>query len=118
MGSSVTLAADSSLVNGYNKTFGDFFKTTGGMVIANVLAGIAAVLLVVLIVALIMKGMGRQNELVNRMTNSGKTIFFIVLAIFVLAGPKVTLPLLVKAADFIISGVGDGATGLLDTSSK
>ena len=111
MGSSIVLASD--LTNGYNKTFGAFFGTSGGAVIKTVLAALAAVLLVVLIVALIMKGMGRQNQLVLTMTDSGKKIFFILLAIFILAGPALTLPILVSAADKIINALGRGTNGLL-----
>ena len=54
MGSSIVLASD--LTNGYNRTFGAFFGTSGGAVIKTLMAAMAAILLVALIAALIMKG--------------------------------------------------------------
>lgn len=111
MGSTVILA--SGLTDGYDNTIGAFFGSGGGKVVANVMAGIAAVLLVVLIVALIMKALGRQNQLVQTMAPGAGRIVAILLAIFVLAGPVVTLPILVKVFDLIASGLGNAGTDLI-----
>ena len=111
MGSSIVLASD--LTNGYNRTFGAFFGTSSGAVIKTLMAAMAAILLVALIAALIMKGLGRQNQLVSAMTDSGKKIAIILLAVFILAGPVLTLPIIVGALDKISTGLGNGFNGLL-----
>ena len=77
------------------------------------MAAMAAILLVALIAALIMKGLGRQNQLVSAMTDSGKKIAIILLAVFILAGPVLTLPIIVGALDKISTGLGNGFNGLL-----
>lgn len=111
MGSTIVLASD--LTNGYNKTFGAFFSTSGGTIIKTLMAAMAAILVVALIVALFMKSFNRVNQLTNTLADSGKKVALVLLAVFILAGPVLTLPIIVKALDAISTGLGNGFNGLL-----
>lgn len=113
MGDAIVLAASGSgLEAGYNKFFGKIFDTPAGTVFKNVAIIIAIVLGLTLLAAWIMKGMGRQNQLVSRFAQTKTTIWCLV-AIVVLAGPTIMFPLGLKLLDMIINALGDFAPSLL-----
>lgn len=116
MGSQITIASDVNLVDSYNKSWGSFFSSGAGLAL-GVFMGVAAVtLLIALIIALIMKAWGRQNSFVANFAGGGVRIAVVLLIIFFLASPYVTLPLLLNLFQLIVNGLGNTATNLIQNA--
>lgn len=105
METTITLAG-SDLVGGYNKLTSGIWGSAAGTVIMAIFTAIAVVLALALIIAGIMKGLGRQNQLVQKFCPSIGRVLIILLAIFFFAGPAITIPALLKLIDWFVNAFG------------
>ena len=105
MGGTITLAG-SSLESTYHKMFDTILNSSAGTVLTNIGLAAAVLLALGLITGGICKALGRQNKLVQMFCpNIGRIL--IVLAVgFILAGPTVTIPAILKLIDWFVDAVG------------
>lgn len=105
MGGTITLAG-SSLESTYHKMFDTILNSSAGTVLTNIGLAAAVLLALGLIVGGICKALGRQNKLVQMFCpNIGRIL--IVLAVgFILAGPTVTIPAILKLIDWFVDAIG------------
>lgn len=105
MGGTITLAG-SSLESTYHKMFDTILNSSAGTVLTNIGLAAAVLLALGLIVGGICKAFGRQNKLVQMFCpNIGRIL--IVLAVgFILTGPTVTIPAILKLINWFADAIG------------
>jgi uncharacterized membrane protein len=105
MGGTITLAG-SSLESTYHKMFDTILSSSAGTVLTNIGLAAAVLLALGLIAGGICKALGRQNKLVQMFCpNIGRIL--VVLAVgFILAGPTITIPAILKLIDWFVDAVG------------
>lgn len=112
----ITIAAEANLVDAYNKSWGSFFSSGAGLAIGVFMSVAAVTLLILLIVALIMKAFGRQNGFVSMFAAGGVRIVIVLLVVFFLASPYVTLPILLNLFQLIVNGLGNTTSDLIQNA--
>lgn len=109
----VTLASDVPLVDSYHKLMDPILNSALGNLIINILAALAVILMIALVIGGICRALGKQNALVQLTCSSIGRVVIVILVIFILAGPKFTLPLLMKVVEWAANALGNGASDYL-----
>lgn len=105
MGGTITLAG-SSLESTYHKIFDTILNSSAGTVLTNIGLAAAVFLALGLIVGAICKALGRQNKLVQMFCPTIVRVLIILGVGFILAGPKITVPAILKLFDWFIDAFG------------
>lgn len=106
MGGTITLAG-SSLESTYHKMFDTILSSSAGTVLTNIGFAAAVLLALGLIVGGICKALGRQNNKVVQMFCPTIGRVLVVLAVgFILAGPTITIPAILKLIDWFVDAFG------------
>lgn len=105
MGGTITLAG-SSLESTYHKIFDTILDSSAGTVLTNIGLAAAVFLALGLIGGAICKALERQNKLVQMFCPTIVRVLIILGVEFILAGPKITVPAILKLLDWFINAFG------------
>lgn len=112
MGGTVTLAG-SSLENTYHRMFDTILSSSAGTVLTNIGLAAAVILALGLIAGGICKALGRQNKLVQMFCPTVGRVLIILAVGFILAGPTITIPGLLKMLDWFVDALGGSGKSYL-----
>lgn len=112
MGGTITLAG-SSLESTYHKMFDTILSSSAGTVLTNIGLAAAVILALGLIGGGICKALGRQNKLVQMFCPDVTRILIILIVGFILAGPTVTIPAILKLIDWFVDAFGGSGKSYL-----
>lgn len=112
MGGTVTLAG-SSMENTYHRMFDTILSSSAGTVLTNIGFAAAVILALGLIVGGICKALGRQNKLVQMFCPTIGRVLVILAVGFILAGPTVTIPAILKLLDWFVDALGGSGKSYL-----
>lgn len=112
MGGTVTLAG-SSLENTYHRMFDTILSSSAGTVLTNIGLAAAVILALGLIAGGICKALGRQNKLVQMFCPNIGRILIILAVGFILAGPTITIPAILKLLDWFVDAFGGSGKSYL-----
>lgn len=112
MGGTVTLAG-SSMENTYHRMFDTILSSSAGTVLTNIGLAAAVILALGLIGGGICKALGRQNKLVQMFCPTIGRVLVILAVGFILAGPTVTIPAILKLLDWFVDAFGDSGKSYL-----
>lgn len=112
MGGTVTLAG-SSMENTYHRMFDTILSSSAGTVLTNIGLAAAVILALGLIVGGICKALGRQNKLVQMFCPTIGRVLVILAVGFILAGPTVTIPAILKLFDWFADALGSSGKSYL-----
>ena len=112
MGGTVTLAG-SSMENTYHRMFDTILSSSAGTVLTNIGLAAAVILALGLIGGGICKALGRQNKLVQLFCPTIGRVLVILAVGFILAGPTVTIPAILKLLDWFVDAFGGSGKSYL-----
>ncbi|MDH7889202.1 hypothetical protein [Bifidobacterium catenulatum] len=112
MGGTVTLAG-SSMENTYHRMFDTILSSSAGTVLTNIGLAAAVILALGLIGGGICKALGRQNKLVQMFCPTIGRVLVILAVGFILAGPTVTIPAILKMLDWFVDALGGSGKSYL-----
>lgn len=112
MGGTVTLAG-SSLESTYHRMFDTILSSSAGTVLTNIGLAAAVILALGLIAGGICKSLGRQNKLVQMFCPNLGRVLIIFAVGFILAGPKITIPAILKLLDWCVDAFGSSGKSYL-----
>lgn len=112
MGGTVTLAG-SSLENTYHRMFDTILSSSAGTVLTNISLTAAVILALGLIAGGICKALGRQNKLVQMFCPTVGRVLVILAVGFILAGPIITIPAILKLLDWFVDAFGSSGKSYL-----
>lgn len=112
MGGTVTLAG-SSMENTYHRMFDTILSSSAGTVLINIGLAAAVILALGLIGGGICKALGRQNKLVQMFCPTIGRVLVILAVGFILAGPTVTIPAILKLLDWVVDAFGGSGKSYL-----
>lgn len=112
MGGTVTLAG-SSMENTYHRMFDTILSSSAGTVLTNIGFAAAVILALGLIGGGICKALGRQNKLVQMFCPTIGRVLVILAVGFILAGPTVTIPAILKLLDWFVDAFGGSGKSYL-----
>lgn len=112
MGGTVTLAG-SSMENTYHRMFDTILSSSAGTVLTNIGLAAAVILALGLIGGGICKALGRQNKLVQMFCPTIGRVLVIFAVGFILAGPTVTIPAILKMLDWFVDALGGSGKSYL-----
>lgn len=112
MGGTVTLAG-SSMENTYHRMFNTILSSSAGTVLTNIGLAAAVILALGLIGGGICKALGRQNKLVQMFCPTIGRVLVILAVGFILAGPTVTIPAILKLLDWFVDAFGGSGKSYL-----
>lgn len=112
MGGTVTLAG-SSMENTYHRMFDTILSSSAGTVLTNIGLAAAVILALGLIGGGICKALGRQNKLVQMFCPTIDRVLVILAVGFILAGPTVTIPAILKLLDWFVDAFGGSGKSYL-----
>mgnify|MGYP003181413662 CR=1 FL=1 len=112
MGGTVTLAG-SSMENTYHRMFDTILSSSAGTVLTNIGLAAAVILALGLIGGGICKALGRQNKLVQMFCPTIGRVLVILAVGFILAGPTVTIPAILKLLDWFVDALGGSGKSYL-----
>lgn len=105
MGGTITLA-ESSLESTYHKMFDTILSSSAGTVLTNIGLAAAVLLALGLIVGGICKALGRQNKVVQMFCPTIGRVLVVLAVGFILAGPTITIPAILKLIDWSVDAFG------------
>lgn len=112
MGGTITLAG-SSLESTYHKMFDTILSSSAGTVLTNIGLAAAVLLALGLIVGAICKALGRQNKAVQMFCPTIGRVLIIFAVGFILTGPKITIPAILKLLDWFVDALGGSGKSYL-----
>lgn len=112
MGGTVTLAG-SSMENTYHRMFDTILSSSAGTVLTNIGLAAAVILALGLIGGGICKALGRQNKLVQMFCPTIGRVLVILAVGFILTGPTVTIPAILKMLDWFVDALGGSGKSYL-----
>lgn len=112
MGGTVTLAG-SSMENTYHRMFDTILSSSAGTVLTNIGLAAAVILALGLIGGGICKALGRQNKLVQMFCPTIGRVLVILAVGFILAGPTVTIPAILRMLDWFVDALGGSGKSYL-----
>ena len=112
MGGTITLAG-SSLESTYHKMFDTILSSSAGTVLTNIGLAAAVLLALGLIVGAICKALGRQNKVVQMFCPTIGRVLIILAVGFILAGPTITIPAILKLLDWFVDALGGSGKSYL-----
>lgn len=112
MGGTVTLAG-SSMENTYHRMFDTILSSSAGTVLTNIGLAAAVILALGLIGGGLCKALGRQNKLVQMFCPNIVRVLVILAVGFILAGPTVTIPAILKLLDWFVDAFGGSGKSYL-----
>lgn len=112
MGGTITLAG-SSLESAYHKMFDTILSSSAGTVLTNIGLAAAVLLALGLIVGGICKALGRQNKVVQMFCPTIGRVLVVLAVGFILAGPTITIPAILKLIDWFVDAFGSSGKSYL-----